>query len=650
MPKTISPVWRKQANVNIYVALFLRLAIVMLLFFISRFLFYALNTEYFPGITAGGWMKILKGGFSFDLAALIYINSLFILFQILPLQIRYNAIYQKTARVIFFITNGLALLVNTIDFIYFRFSLRRSTLSVLDEFAGEKGKTRFFLRFIIDYWYVVLLYVFLIILLVWLYDRIKISKPERIRPWVYYPAGLVIMPVTITLMVGGIRGDFKYSTRPITMSNAGEYVTTPGEMPLVLNTPFCIIRTSRNTFYKKDTYYSGDSINAIYTPEQKLVSDKPFKYDNVVVIILESFGKDAIGFYNKDLKHGTYKGYTPFLDSLISVSYTGMNSFANGRKSIDALPSIMAGIPAGEIPFVLTPYASNRIKSLPSILEDKGYSTSFFHGAPNGSMGFKAIMNLMGVEKYYGKDQYNKDDDFDGLWGIWDEPFFQFFAQNLDTIPQPFFSAIFSVSSHHPFKVPEEYKGVFPKGEAPIYECMGYTDMALRKFFATASTKQWFDSTLFVITADHATISDFPEYQTSLGQMSIPIIFYHPGDSLLRKIDNTVVQQTDIMPSVLSYLNYSGDIVSFGKNIFDPVQHNTAANYMNVFRWIQDNYVLEYNEGHTTGLYDYNKDRLMRSDLKDVLLPKRDSMEQKMKAFIQQYHNRLLEDRMLPGK
>jgi phosphoglycerol transferase MdoB-like AlkP superfamily enzyme len=434
------------------------------------------------------------------------------------------------------------------------------------------------------------------------------------------------------------------------MSNAGEYVNAPAEIPLVLNTPFCIIRTSRQTFYKKDNYYPEAQIDAVYTPVQKLVSDKPFKYDNVVVIILESFGKDGVGFYNKKLKGGTYKGYTPFLDSLISVSRVGMNSFANGRKSIDALPAVLAGIPTGEISFVLTPYASNKLKSLPAILEEKGYHTSFFHGAPNGSMGFKAMMNLMGVEKYYGKDEYNNDEDFDGLWGIWDEPFFQFFARNLDTIQQPFFSTIFSLSSHHPFKVPKKYKGIFPKGKAPIYECMGYTDMALRKFFATASKMKWFDKTLFVITADHATISDFPEYQTSVGNTSIPIIFYHAGDKLLPNIDSTVVQQTDIMPSVLSYLNYSGDIVSFGKNIFDSTHSNWAANYVNAFRWVQDNYVLEYNEGHTTGLYDYSNDRLMQSNLKDVLVPKRDSMERKVKAFIQQYHNRLLEDNMLPGK
>jgi arylsulfatase A-like enzyme len=641
---------KKQVTVNIYIALLLRLGIVLFLYFISRFIFFALNTDYFPGISFDRWLRILRGGFRFDLAAMIYVNSLFILLQILPFPFRHNRVYQNVSRVVYFITNGLAFAINTIDFIYFRFTLRRSTLSVLDEFANEKGKSNFLWRFALDYWYVVLIFIALLLLMIWLYNRIAIIKSSRISPWIYYPSGIVIKALTITLMVGGIRGDFKYSTRPITMSNAGEYVVSPNEIPLVLNTPFCVIRTSRKTFYKKDTYFPDNRVEEVYTPEQELKSDKPFKRDNVVVIILESFGKDGIGFFNRHLKEGSYRGFTPFLDSLIPYCYTGMNSFANGRKSIDALPSVMASIPAGEVPFVLTPYASNKLETLPSILRKNGYHTSFFHGAPNGSMGFKAIMNLMGVEHYYGKDEYNNDDDFDGLWGIWDEPFFQFFGRTLDTLPQPFFSSIFSVSSHHPFKVPKQYEGVFPKGEAPIYQCMGYTDMALRKFFAAAARKPWFKNTLFVITADHATVSDFPEYQTSMGNMSIPILFYHPGDSTLRAADSAVVQQTDIMPSVLSYLNYNGRVVAFGKSIFDRAHTNTAGNYMNAFRWIESNYVLEYNEAtrKTTGLFDYANDRLMQHNLKDALVPKRDSMEQKIKAFIQQYHNRLLEDRLLP--
>src|SRR5690606_14279042 len=145
------------------------------------------------------------------------------------------------------------------------------------------------------------------------------------------------------------------------------------------------------------------------------------------------------------------------------------------------------------------------------LLGEKGYETAFFHGAPNGSMGFSAYMQLAGIKNYYGKNEYNNDDDFDGIWGIWDEPFMQFMAKKLDTFKQPFFSSFFSLSSHHPFKVPEHYAGKFPKGQLPLHEPIGYVDNALRQFFNTASKSEWYKNTLFVIVADHASMIHFPE-------------------------------------------------------------------------------------------------------------------------------------------
>ncbi len=640
---------QKKFSSNIYLALLLRLLLIMMLFFSCRFLFYAFNKELFPDLTSTQWVKILKGGFVFDLAALIYVNSLYILLQLLPFKFRYNLVYQKVAKMIFFITNALALIVNGIDIIYYRFSLRRSTLAVLDEFKNEQSKGKFFLEFVFGYWYIALLFILLIWLMVFLYKRISIKKPVNfLKPILYYPLAILILMGSAALMVGGIRGDFKYSTRPITMSNAGEYVERPSDASLVLNTAFTLIRTSRKTFYKTDKYFTAEEIEEIYTPVQEIKAEGDFKNYNVVVIILESFGKAGIGYFNRDLNNGTYKGFTPFLDSLLSVSHTSMNGFADGRKSIDALPAVLAGIPAGEVPFVLTPYANNKIKSLPKILKEKGYQTSFFHGAPNGSMGFKAILNLMGVSNYYGKDEFNNDAEFDGLWGIWDEPFFQFYANNLDTMKQPFFSSIFSVSSHHPFALPAKYKNVFPKGDLPILQSMAYTDMALQKFFDKAKTKPWFKNTLFVLTADHATISNLPQYQTGIGRLAIPILFYMPNGQLPAKTDSSIIQQTDIMPSVLGLLNYNGKIVSFGKNIFDSTHKNYAASYMETFRWIEDEYVLEYSNGRTTGLFNFAKDKLTKKDLQNELPQRKADMELYLKAFIQQYHNRLLEDRLMP--
>ena len=640
---------QKKFSSNIYLALLLRLLLIMMLFFSCRFLFYAFNKELFPDLTSTQWVKILKGGFVFDLAALFYVNSLYILLQLLPFKFRYNLVYQKVAKMIFFITNALALIVNGIDIIYYRFSLRRSTLAVLDEFKNEQSKGKFFLEFVFGYWYIALLFILLIWLMIFVYNRISIKKPVNfLKPILYYPISVLILLGSVALMIGGIRGDFKYSTRPITMSNAGEYVERPSDASLVLNTAFTLIRTSRKTFYKTDKYFTAEEIEEIYTPVQEIKAEGDFKNYNVVVIILESFGKAGIGYFNRDLNNGTYKGFTPFLDSLLSVSHTSMNGFADGRKSIDALPAVLAGIPAGEVPFVLTPYANNKIKSLPKILKEKGYQTSFFHGAPNGSMGFKAILNLMGVSNYYGKDEFNNDAEFDGLWGIWDEPFFQFYANNLDTMKQPFFSSIFSVSSHHPFALPTKYKNVFPKGDLPILQSMAYTDMALQKFFDKAKTKPWFKNTLFVLTADHATISNLPQYQTGIGRLAIPILFYMPNGQLPAKTDSSIIQQTDIMPSVLGLLNYNGKIVSFGKNIFDSTHKNYAASYMETFRWIEDEYVLEYSNGRTTGLFNFAKDKLTKKDLQNELPQRKADMELYLKAFIQQYHNRLLEDRLMP--
>ncbi len=85
-------------------------------------------------------------------------------------------------------------------------------------------------------------------------------------------------------------------------------------------------------------------------------------------------------------------------------------------------------------------------------------------------------------------NEYGNKKDFDGYWAIWDEEFFQYFAGKLSGFPQPFISVIFSATSHHPFILPERYTGKFPEGPHPINRCIGYTDMAVRRFFESAST------------------------------------------------------------------------------------------------------------------------------------------------------------------
>ena len=637
---------------NYYWVLLYRMAIVMLLYGLCRFLFYILNISLFTGITMRQWLRIITGGLVFDVAALFYINALFIILMTAPLPLRWrvSGIYLTISKGAFYIFNGIALLLNCIDCIYYRFTLRRTTSSVLKEFAHEQNTSSLIKSFVVDYWYVALLFAAMLALMIWLYNRIKIKTGTISQSLVrYYLTASLVFFATVPLAIGGIRGDFRHSTRPITISDAGKYVDKPHEVYLVLNTPFTFIRTFGNEFLQKVDYFDEAELEAIYTPVH-LPSDsvqKPFTKKNVVIIILESFGKEAVGFYNHELDGSTYKGFTPFLDSLASVSRVYWHSFANGRKSIDALPSIISGIPSAADPFVLTPYVTDSMQSMAHLLEKEGYYNSFFHGAPNGSMGFLSFMKMMGISNYFGKTEYDNDADYDGIWGIWDEPFLQFYANKLSSFPQPFFSSFFSVSSHHPFKVPKQYEGVFKKGPLPVLECIGYTDGALRKFFDKASKSEWFYNTLFVISADHATVTYHNEYQNAWGEQAIPILLYSPGDSSLQGIDSSTIQQTDIMPTVLGYLGYNKPFVAFGENVLQRVGDGFVFNYANGgYRWVQGDYMLFFDGKHSTALYNYTTDRMMRRNLLATEATRAASMERKLKAFIQQYNNRLIQNRL----
>jgi phosphoglycerol transferase MdoB-like AlkP superfamily enzyme len=623
----------------------------MFLFTLCRVGFYVFNLSFFPDMGFRSFLWLLWGGLQFDLSAMLYINCLYILLMILPFDFRFNFSYQQVLKYIFFIFNGVALATNVADFIYYKFTLRRTSADVFRQFENEQNIGGLITQFVVDYWYAVIFWIFLVLLMVKLYNRIKIWGPQMSSRTMYYTSGFFALPLITFFIIAGIRGGFRHSTRPITLSNAGEFVSNPRDISIVLNTPFSLIRTVGKTKVQKANYYDDATAEKIFSPVHVPSDTAEFQKQNVVVIILESFSREFFGTFNKDKEGGRYTGYTPFLDSLIQHSKTFSHAFANGRKSIDGLPSVVSGIPSLGVPYFLSPYSSNKINSLASLLRDEGYHTSFFHGAPNGSMGFKAFMNMAGVEHYYGMTEYDNDEDFDGLWGIWDEPFLQFYAERLNEFPEPFNSIFFSVSSHHPFEIPEHREGQFKGGPLAIHKCIEYSDEALRKFFQKVSTMPWYQNTLFVITADHTSSNiQFPEYRTGWGFYSIPIIFFKPDNSL-KSFDEQILQQTDIMPSVLGYLHYPKPYVAFGRDYFREKTKPVAFNYKdNTYQLFEDQYVLVFDGTRSIGLYDYQNDRLMEENLVERNGAIVETMERKVKAVIQQYNNRMIEDRLTVGE
>lgn len=635
---------------NIFLVLAYRILLVLFLFSLCRVGFYIFNYKMFPGITVVQFINILRGGLLFDISAAVYINMLLILLHIVPLELRYNNIYQQVIKYIFFFTNGIALAVNCADFVYYKFVFKRATSDVFATFKNELHLEKMFFRFFFDYWPVTIFGFFILFLMIWLYNKVKVEKPAPASKISYYIINVLMIPLVLALVIGGARGGYKHSTRPITISNAARFVENPRDVAIVLNTPFSLFRTYGKKPLIRYNFYDNEKLTKLYNPHYIPSPNKPFIKDNVVVIILESFAREYIGALNGDLEGGTYKGYTPFLDSLINVSLTFDVSIANGKKSIDAMPSILASVPSLETPYIISHYANNRVDGLAFLLKKKGYYTTFFHGAPNGSMGFDSFAKMAGFDDYFGLNQYPDKSDFDGMWGVWDEPFFKFFASKLNSFPQPFMAAIFSISSHHPFKVPEKYKDKFKKGPAPIVEVVGYTDFALREFFNEVSTAPWFKNTLFVITADHTNESIHKEFQNNFGSYSIPVLFYKP-DGELRGIKKRIAQQIDIMPTVLSYLNYDEEYIAFGNNLLDDSYESFAFNTNgSTYHLYMNDHILEMIENKPVGLYNYKNDRFLEKNLLGENPDLQNKMEEKMKAIIQSYNNRLLDNDMVVRK
>lgn len=633
---------------NIYIALILRLLLIFFLYTICRLAFFTFNLDSFNGINFKGFFIILLGGLKFDLSAILYTNLLFIASQIIPFRFVYSKTYQKICAYIFFVFNGISLAFNIGDIVYYPFTLKRTTFSVFSQFSNEVNLFGLFTKFIfIDYWYITLLYVALMAFMIWLYKKIKLVKPASGNKLVYYSGAIIIMLLIIWFSIAGMRGGFRHSTRPITVSNAGEFVEDPAEINIVINTPFSIIRTIKTKPLKKVNYFDNEQeLDSLYNPIKIPNSSNTFIKKNVVILILESFSREYLGSFNKNLDGGKYKGYTPFLDSLKQGSLSFNNAYANGRKSIEGLPSVLASIPGINEPFVLGFYSANEINSIGGLLGNEGYHTSFFHGAPNGSMGFSSFVKMAGIKNYYGKTEYNNDKDFDGMWGIWDEPFLQYWAKQLNTFKEPFFSNVFTLSSHHPFKLPEEYEGKFPKGTLPVHQNIGYTDMALKKFFHTVSKSSWYKNTIFVITADHSTVAWHDEYKTALGAYAVPIIIFDPSGELKGEV-NYPVQQTDIFPTIMNHLKYNKPYFAFGDDMINRSENSFVVNTMDgEHQLIMDDYLLQWSNEKALKLYNYRNDVLLKNNIIEKEPAQKERLEMHLKAFIQQYNKHLIDNSM----
>ncbi len=621
--------------------LVLQIVLLLLCYFLSRSIFVLSNLSFFGDMPFGEFLHIAWNGVRFDLSVLLTINSLYIVLLLLPLPLIYKPWWNTMLRWLFIIVNSWALIFEMSDWAYFAFTMKRATADVLNMVSRKGDFFTLLPHFVVDYWYVPFAFAALVACLIIANRRIikatPIYKPAKTGVLIYAVQSLRLLLVAGVCVIG-IRGGLQRT--PIGNSTALQ-VTVNRYVPVVLNTPFSIAHSYANDQLPELEYYSEQELAKYFNPI-KQYSGKQFRKKNVVVIMLESFSKEFTGLGSTS--------YTPFLDSLMQHGYVCKSAYANALHSAEGIPAVIAGIPSlMEEPFTTSIYGTNKITALPGLLKQEGYNSAFFHGGTNGTMSFDVFAANAGYDKYCGRTEYNNDKDYDGNWGIWDEPYLQYFANSINKMPQPFFASVFTLSSHDPFAVPEQYKKTLPRGRLDLTQTIAYTDMALRKFFATASQQPWYNNTLFVITPDHcALLSEDPNQYVNLGLYSIPLLYFCPSDSNLKGSFNEVTQQMDILPSVMDYLGYDKPFFAFGNSIFSNASPRFTINEINNrYEFLMNGYLLKTETTNITEFYNFAIDNQCSNNL--LHTPADSSLkttEPYFRAFIQLYNSTLIHNKM----
>lgn len=634
-----------------YKVLFYRLFLVYLFYFFARTLFYVFNKDVISVESISEFFRLAFYGLLFDSSAIIYVNLLFILVSLLPLWINTSRGYQKVVFWIYFLTNIPAYLLNFIDIVFFEYNRSRLTLSAWNLAANEENKFTLLFGFLTRHWLVFVAFILLVVFWIFLYRKVKINTFQVKNKLIYFGFSVVVMVLLTPLFLLGIRGmPFKKGTIPITITDANRYANDLSQVNLILNTPFCLLRTlGKNDTFRKYNFVSEDYIEKNIQPIKQYsrkVENKP----NVVLFILEGMGAEYFNTFNKNRNIPDFKSYTPFLDSLAQNGFYFSNVYANASRSMEGISAVTAGIPTFEIALASSPYSQQEIASIANIYSELGYKTAFFHGATNGSMGFDGFTKQVGFESYFGRTEFNDDSQHNGSWGIHDEPFLQFSQKEISKMQSPFLATIFTLSSHEPYTFPKVYETQFNKGDIPMHNAVAYADYSIKKFFESAKKEKWFANTIFAFVADHPATAFYDYYKQKIAYYNIPIIFYSPNPNLIPQGNSDeLAQQIDIFPTLVDLVGYEKPFRSWGRSLFSDKNepHRAYVTNRNFYQLMQGNYIYVSDiKGNIIGVYDKTD-----LDLKNNLQKTTNNQEIEkgitdLKAFMQDFMNRVLDKKL----
>lgn len=655
-----------------------RVLVLYIALFVCRTAFYIYNKDLIGTIDSEEVWSLIKGALLFDGASIMFSISIFLILTLFPVSesIWNSKVYRVTTFVIYIIPAAIMLVANIADAVYFHYTQRRCTAEEI--FYADNDNTMPLVgQFLTENWYLLLLFALLLAGVVYSYrlgfkakDIIPLPARQEgvqgFKAWgnrstikgigLFTLVRIIILSLAMLFAVYSMRGGLTRMTRPITMSNAMLYTFSPNKANLILSNPFCIIRTfSEERFEPK--YFEQEVADAIYSPShyaEEMVKSELYgccEGYNVVIFILESFSAEHSAYLMPDIHSNG--GYTPHLDKIMSEGLTLERCYANGMTSIEAPPAIWSSIPSYQSRFTLMAESIAEYKALPTILKDRGYRTAFFCGSEHGSMGFGAYAHLVDIEELYSMEDYYANHgkcNFDGAWGIWDEPFIDFVGEELSNFEEPFFASITTLSSHHPFNVPDDAAAELPKGTTRNHRPVAYTDRAIGRFMEKYKDEEWFKHTLFVFVADHVSSERMAERTLAVpGCFHIVGAMYTPDGALPAQHYKDITSQVDIMPTVLGLLGNEEPFFAIGRDIFNEPHRepytliSLGYGYIGLF----NDMVVDFDGNKSVGAYSY-LDYLHRHDISSqVNIYHVDSL---IKANLQQYYHHVNRRDYLPTK
>lgn len=642
----------KPKSLNYYFATLLQLFIPLLLLWITRFAFAIYNADLVDNPSFGRILQLSAGGFRFDLCAWAYFNCLFIAMRFFPARFVTNRHYILASNVIYGITNSMMLLMSVGDIPFFRFSGSRLRLSAIRDMFNDPNIGGILLSYAEQYWWA-----FLIGILV---TGAIVAIPFILRP----DTGLITsgnnrqtlaLRSALFLLAAGatftaMRGTMG-SGKPLAIADAVWYTDTPPEANIVLNTPFCVLRSAKGGMrLEQMNFFSADEAEQIRSSVHRpgWPTDS-FTRKNVMVITLESGSKYWIDRLN-DVPGTEPLGLMPFLDSLASASLVNTHMLATGKRSIEGITAIYAGFPTfGDMLFMPSPYNANRIDSYANMLKQEGYSSRFYFGGNPGSYSIAALAKAMGYDDVADRNTYNDDSEFNGQWGIYDHAMAKYAANDLSNLKEPFVAGWFTLDLHGPFNTPGHWRpDGYKHAEKGPLRSAEYTDRSIRRFFEIARTTPWYRNTIFIITGDHGC-RDFAgtAYDGHFIQPHVMFLVYAPDGSIAPgTISDRYMTQFDIGPTILGLLRYGKPYISVGSDMYEDVPHFAIGFFNGQYQVTGSHYLitLTQNARGIDKVFDIKADPLARNSTATYDSEETGRMLRWAQAFLQDYTHRMNAD------